>query len=154
MPVRSLFTFALLAIVGACSGGDNLTGVAMPANGILVSLTVPGQCIVGGCDPISADLNHLGLVTLTNTGSEKAYVPLCGPLPAIGTQQYINGTWVNVGPAVSCVFGPMSMVIAPHDSVRFNAFYGAGIWRLTVGAATDTTLFSEGLSISAPVTIK
>jgi len=154
MLARGIFTITMLALVGGCSGGDNLTGVATPANGLLLSLAVPGPCIVGGCDPVSADFNHLGLITLTNTGSERVFVPLCGPLPAIGTWQFLNEKWVNVGPAVSCVFGPSSMVIAPHDSVRFNAFYGVGIWRVSVGAATDTALVHEGLSISAPVAIR
>lgn len=153
---RIVSTFTLLALLAGCSSGDlsSLTGVATPANGLLVSVSVPGPCLVGGCDPANAESNHLGLITVKNTGSEKVFVPLCGPLPAMGTQQLIDGKWVNVGPAASCVFGPPSMVIAPHDSLRFNSFFAAGIWRLSVGAATDTTLVNEGLSTSAPILVK
>lgn len=153
MLARIASAFALFALIAGCSSGD-LTGVATPAHGLLVSLVVPGPCVVGGCDPVSAEFDHEGLITLTNTGNDKVFVPLCGPFPAIGTQQFVDEKWVNVGPAASCVFGPPSMAIAPHDSVRFNAVYAVGIWRVSVAAATDTTLGNEGLSISAPVNIK
>ena len=156
MIARIVCTFTVIALLAGCSSGDLaiLTEVATPANGLLVSVAVPGQCLVGGCDPVSGEANRLGLITLTNTGSEKVFVPLCGTLPAMGTQQLVDGKWVNVGPVASCVFGPPSMVIAPHDSLRFNSFYAAGIWRLSVGAATDTALVNEALSTSAPVIVK
>ena len=156
MPGRIVFSLTLLALLGGCSSSDlaGPTTVAVPANGLLVSVSVPGQCLVGGCDPVSTEINRLGLITLTNTGTEKVFVPLCGPLPAMGTQEFVGGVWVNVGPAASCVFGPPSMVIAPHDSLRFNSFFSVGIWRLSVGAATDTSLVNEGLSTSASVVVK
>lgn len=155
MRARISFTVSLIVLVGGCSGDlAGPTNVAMPSNGLLVSVAVPGQCLVGGCDPANAEQNHLGLITLTNTGSTNVFVPLCGPLPAMGTQQFVDGRWVNVGPVASCVFGPPSMVIAPHDSLRFNSFFAIGIWRLSVGAATDTALVHEGLSTSAPVVVK
>ena len=156
MTARGGYALILLALIAACSSGDlsNLTGVATPANGLLVSVAVPGPCLVGGCDPVSTELNHLGLITLTNTGSGKVFVPLCGTLPAMGTQQLVNGKWVNVGPAASCVAGPPSMVIAPHDSLRFNQFFAVGVWRMSVGAATDTALVNEALSTSASTVVK
>lgn len=156
MRARIVSTFALLGMIGGCSGGD-LTGpndVAMPAHGLLLSVAVPGRCLVGGCDPVNTQTNQLGLITLTNTGTQNVYVPLCGPLPAMTTQQFVYGEWVNVGPVASCVFGPPSMVIAPHDSVQFNQFFAIGIWRMNVGAATDTALVTEGLSISAPLVVR
>jgi hypothetical protein len=153
---RLVFSLTLFLLLAGCSGSD-LAGpnaIATPANGLLVTVSVPGPCLVGGCDPVDVQYNHLGLITLTNTGTEKVFVPLCGPLPAMGTQQFVNGQWVNVGPAVSCVAGPTSMAIAPSDSHRFNSFFAVGIWRLSVGAATDTALVSEGLSTSAAVVVK
>lgn len=155
MRARILCAVGVVIMLGGCSG--DLAGpndVAMPANGLLVSLAIPGRCLVGGCDPANSESNHLGLITLSNTGSEKVFVPLCGPLPAMDTQQFVKGKWVNVGPAVSCVAGPPSMVIAPHDSLRFNRFFAIGVWRLGVGASTDTTLVNEALSTSAAVVVK
>jgi hypothetical protein len=149
-----VFSASLIVALGACSGDLAGPTVATPANGLLVSVSVPGQCLVGGCDPANATFNHLGLITLTNTGSEAVFVPLCGPLPAMGTQQFVNDKWVNVGPVASCVAGPPSMAIAPHDSFRFNSFFAIGIWRMSVGAATDTALSNEGLTTSAPVAVK
>ena len=155
MRANLIFSLILLIVLGGCSSDmAGPTDVVMPANGLVVTLSVPGPCLVGGCDPIDAEFNHLGLITLTNSGTEKVFVPLCGTLPAMGTQQFVGGKWVNVGPAVSCVFGPPSMVIAPHDSLRFNSFFAIGTWRTSVGAATDTALVNEGLSTSAPVVVK
>ena len=153
MPSRLMFSLTLLVLLGGCNS-NGLTDVATPANGLLVSLAIPGECLVGGCDPVSTDANHLGLITLTNTGTEEVFVPLCGTLPAMGTQQFVGGRWINVGPVAVCVAGPPSMVIAPHDSLRFNRFFAVGIWRMSVGAATDTALVNEGLSTSAPVNVK
>ena len=155
MRAHIVCSVSLIVLLGGCNGdlaGPN--AAAMPANGLLVSLSVPGPCLVGGCDPVNLETNHLGLITLTNTGTEKVFVPLCGPLPAMGTQQFVGGTWINVGPVASCVVGPPSMVLAPHDSLRFNQFFAAGIWRSSVGAATDTALVNEGLSTSAAVVVK
>jgi len=151
-----IVTLVLLGSICGCSRGDMVgpTDVATPANGVLLSLSVPGRCLVGGCDPIDAQLNHLGLVTLTNTSSQKAFVPLCGAVPSLGRQQFVDGEWMNVGPAVACVPGPRSMAIAPHDSLQINSFFAVGIWRLSVGAAADTALVTEGLSTSAPVVVK
>jgi hypothetical protein len=132
----------------------NPTDVAAPANGVLLSVSIPGRCLVGGCDPVDEKFNHLALVTLTNTGVQKVFVPVCGTGPAIGTQQFVNGQWINVGPAISCAFGPRSASIAPHDSLQLNSFFAVGIWRLSVGAATDTTLAMESLSTSAPIVVK
>jgi hypothetical protein len=156
MTARIVCSLSMLALLGGCSGSDltGLADVATPANGLLVSVSVPGQCLVGGCDPVSMEFNHLGLITLKNTGSVKVFVPLCGTLPAMGTQQFVDGKWINVGPVASCVYGPPSMVIAPHDSLRFNSFFAVGIWRMSVGAATDTALVNEGLSTSAPALVK
>lgn len=154
--LRRLATFVLFSLISGCSsnGVDGPSDVATPANGVLLSLSVPGRCLVGGCDPVDAEFSHLGLITLTNTGAQSAYVPLCGTLPALGTQQFVNGEWINVGPAISCAFGPRSKVIAPHDSLQLNSFYAIGIWRVSVGVATDTALVTEALSTSAPITVK
>src|SRR5690242_17754124 len=105
MLARIALGSSLVVLLGGCGSGDlaSLTGVATPANGLLVSVAIPGPCLVGGCDPVSTEFNHLGLITLTNTGTQKVFVPLCGPLPAMDTQQFVDGKWVNVGPAVSCV---------------------------------------------------
>ena len=155
MRTRSVCAASLVVLFCGCGG--NLVGpndIAMPANGLLVSLAIPGPCLVGGCDPANSESTHLGLITLTNTGSEKVFVPLCGPLPAMGTQQFVDGKWVNVGPAVLCAAGPPSMAIAPHDSLRFNQFFAIGVWRLGLGAATDTALVDEALSQSAAVVVR
>ncbi len=156
MVARTLSLFVLLGLISACTNNDiaGPTDTATPANGLVLTLAVPGRCVVGGCDPVSGAVDHLGLITLTNTGTAKVFLPLCGTLPAFGTQQFVDGKWVNVGPAVACAFGPRSTVIAPHDSLQFNSFFAIGIWRMVVGAATDTALVNEGLATSAPVVVK
>src|SRR5579872_2797112 len=146
---RVFIALALVAFIGACGDVTGPDQAAMPAHGLLISVAVPGHCLFI-CDPISQDLNHLGLVTLTNTATTKVFFQLCGGAPAIGEQQFVNGQWINVGPAFACATGPISRVVQPHDSVQFNMWFGAGTWRLTLGAAADTALATVALSVSAP----
>lgn len=153
MKSRVVLGVALLASAAGCGDMVGPSNVAVPAHALLVSIAVPGRCIVGGCDPISTELNRLGLVTLANTGSAKVFIRLCGGAPAIGEQQFVNGQWINVGPAITCAVGPTSKAIAPNDSVQINMWFGVGTWRLNLGVAADTALATEALSVSAPVLV-
>lgn len=154
MMSRLVLSLAFLTVVGACSTDMTAPGGAMPANGLLVSLAVPGRCLVGGCDPFSVQLNRLGLVTLTNTGNAKVFLPLCGSAPEIGQQQFVNGQWVSMAIGYACVAGPVSKVILPHDSLQLNMWFGTGTWRAVIGAAADTLLTTQALSASAPVILQ
>lgn len=151
---RLVLSLAFLSVVGGCSSDMTAPGGAMPANGLLVSLAVPGRCLVGGCDPFSAQLNRLGLVTLTNTENAKVFLPLCGSAPVIGEQQFVNGQWVGMPINYACVAGPISKVILPHDSLQLNMWFGTGTWRAVIGAAADTMLRTQELSTSAPVILQ
>jgi hypothetical protein len=153
MMSRLFIGLALIVAVVACGDVTAPSESATTAHGLLVSIAVPGRCIFT-CDPISPQLNHLGLVTLTNTATTKVFFRECGGAPAIGEQQFVNGQWINVGPAVTCAVGPLSAVIQPHDSVQFNMWFGAGTWRLTLGAAADSALATEALSTSAPIALQ
>ena len=76
---------------------------ANPVHEVLISVAVPGRCLVGGCDPPSADRTNLGLVRVLNAGSSTAYLEACGQQAAIVEQQFLNGAWAFVGPAIACV---------------------------------------------------
>lgn len=152
--LRVMVAICLASLAVSCGGEMTTPQLATPAHGLLVTVAVPGKCLVGGCDPANSEQDRLGLVTLTNTGSAFVFVPICGTLPAIQEQQFVNGQWVNVGPAVSCAFGPLSRSIAPRDSLQMNVFFGAGTWRMTVGAAVDSLLATEMVSASAAVDVK
>ena len=154
MMSRLVLSVAFLSVVAGCSSDMTAPGGATPAHGLLVSLAVPGRCLVGGCDPFSAQLNRLGLVTLTNTGNAKVFLPLCGSAPELREQQFVNGQWVGMVIDYACVAGPVSKVILPHDSLQLNMWFGTGTWRAVIGAAADTMLTTQALSASAPVVLQ
>lgn len=143
---------AVLAVAGlVCSCGGDIAGPngAMPAHGVLVASTVPGTCLVGGCDPANGEATTLGLVRIVNTGAAQAFVEACSSLPAVNEQVLVNGQWQAAGPPAECPVGPRSIAIAAGDSIRFNRFLAPGTRRLVLGVGTDANLASEALSISA-----
>jgi hypothetical protein len=145
---------AAAALAGACAG--DMTGPnapAIPAHGLLASLLVPGPCLGDQCGPLTP-LQHEGVVTLTNTGNTDVFVRLCGSLPAVEEQEFVDGQWVADGNAVTCVNGPVSALVAARDSLQFNRVFDAGTRRLIVSAATDTALETEAASTSAAVVIR
>jgi hypothetical protein len=152
--------FSKHAIVGfaavtmaACSN-DVAPLTATSVDGVVISVTVPGPCLVGGCDPASSDATTLGLVRVVNTGSAVAYLALCGPRPAFAEQQLVGDTWTNVGPAISCVSGPASGPLAPGDSIRTNEFFAAGRRRLVLTVASVASMVDGAVATSAAFDVR
>jgi hypothetical protein len=98
-----------------------------------MTVEIPGRCIVGGCDPVSGDRTTLALVRVVNQGPDTSYVGMCGPTPSFGEQRLIDGKWEFTGPAVACVDGPLTMPLAPGDSLLANWFPPKGTSRITLG---------------------
>src|SRR3954466_15233563 len=97
-PIRIV---AVLVALAACSGDIAGPVAAHPAHSVVVTVTAPGPCLVGGCDPFSVDATTLALIRIVNTGSSIAYLATCGTSVAIAEEQFVNGKWVWVGPAVA-----------------------------------------------------
>jgi hypothetical protein len=146
--INSVFG-GLLAL--ALIGCDNNVGPvpADPVHGVLITITAPGRCLAGGCDPASSDATTLGLVRILNTGTSPAYLATCGPHPALGEQQFIDGEWKNVGPAITCTFPAVSGTLAAGDSIQLNWFFGRGRHRLVLTVAGVPTMADETLDTSA-----
>lgn len=153
MRIPTAAAVTAIAIVAGCSDAV-APGVAMPAYGLSILVAVPGRCLVGGCDPVSSDVNRLGLVTMTNATAETVFVQLCGGSPAIDEEELTGGQWINVGPAYSCANGPRSIAIAPRDSLQTNRFFAPGTRRLRAGVALDSALTTEASSTSASFIVK
>ncbi len=116
---------------------------------MLITVVIPGNCIVGGCDPPSADRTHLALVSVLNTGSVTAYLQACGDYAAMEEQQFVNGQWAFVGPAITCPVTPGPIVLAPGDSIQVNWFFATGRRRIVLGVASMLDLSDEALDSSA-----
>jgi hypothetical protein len=153
MKRRALVWIGVFASVLGCAHDPVAPDVATPADGVLISVQVPGRCLVGGCDPVESGTT-LALTTLSNMSDAAVFLPLCGTTPAITVEQFIGGKWQFIGPAVACPFGPRSQALAPHDSIQLNAYYQPGIFRLDVGVALDAQLSAEAASTSAPFTVR
>jgi len=143
-----------ILIAAALVACTDSTSPAIVSHGVVITVAVPGRCLVGGCDPVSADFSHLGLVTIRNTARTTAYLRQCGPGPALSEQQFVNGQWVNVGPAISCTSAPGPLTLAPGDSLQSNWMFGTGEWRMVLGVATQASMSDEALDASASITIK
>jgi hypothetical protein len=126
---------------------------ANPVHEVLISVAVPGRCLVGGCDPPSADRTNLGLVRVLNAGSSTAYLEACGQQAAIVEQQFLNGAWAFVGPAIACPNTPGPIALAPGDSIQANWFFASGLRRIVLGVAATLNMSDEALDTSAAVAI-
>lgn len=154
MKSRALVSASLLGLLLGCGSGPAAPDVAVPADGLLISVTAPGPCLIGGCDRVNLDATTLALVTLSNTSGTTVFLAMCGTAPAIAAQQLIDGKWQFIGGAIACPFGPSSKPLAPNDSIQLNAFYGSGTFRLDLAVAADEQLSTEAESISAPFTVR
>ena len=149
MHVRLSTKVAAFAALVGCSSDITAPTAAEPADGLLVTVAVPGQCVVGGCDPVSATVHTLGLITLANTSDATVFVAACGSVPALEEQQLVNGQWMSIGPAVTCLNGPPSMAIAGHANLLTNAFFAAGARRMAITVSTNQALSGSAASASA-----
>ena len=149
---NTIRTIALLLALAACTN-DMAPTSANPVHSVLITVDTHGRCLVGGCDPPGANLS-LTLVRILNTGTAPAFLSACGTFPALGEQQLVNGVWVNVGPALACVFTPGPIALAAGDSVQVNWWFASGTRRLVLGVAGKSDLSDEDLDTSASFTIK
>jgi hypothetical protein len=149
--MKSYMIFAA-AMLAACT--DAATSPPIVSHGVMITIAVPGRCLVGACDQVSADFSHLGLVTIRNAGATTAYLHRCGPGPALAEQQFVKGQWVMFGPAISCPVTPGPLTLAPGDSLQSNWFFWAGEWRMTLGVASQASMSDETLDASASIGIK
>jgi hypothetical protein len=148
------FAIALVLGVVACGGGDAALSGPLPVRDVVMSVDVPGRCLAGGCDPISADRATLALVRVVNRGSDTSFIAMCGPSPAFDEQQLIDGQWQFTGPAVACVNGPPTMPLAPGDSVLANWYPPKGTSRMTVGVGPTASVFTLELDVSNAVRLR
>lgn len=139
------------ALLAAAACGNDLTGPspAVVAYGVTISVDLNGGCIVGGCDPTGDARTHLALVTVTNTGTTTAYLSACGNSAAIDEQQFVDGQWTYVGPAIACPVTPGPIPLAAGASLRSNWWFATGRRRLVVGVAGDAPLTNVTLDASA-----
>jgi hypothetical protein len=144
---HSVAGVAALSMAACSNDVEPLTATSV--HGVVITVAVPGRCLVGGCDPASSEATILGLVRVVNTGPAATYLALCGPHPAFGEQQLVGGKWSNIGPAISCVFGPASGPLAPGDSIRINEFFAAGRRRLVLTVASVPSMADAALATSA-----
>jgi hypothetical protein len=146
----------LAIVLAACADaatGPSAPTAANPAHGVLITITAPGPCLAGGCDPPFGSAT-LALVRLQNTSTSVAYLQACGVYPAIGDQQLVNGKWVNMGPAYTCAFPSQSIPLAPGDSLRLNWYFATGQHRLVLAVASNSTFTDEAIGTSAAVVIR
>ena len=149
---RRYLGILVIAALAACSEISAPTP-AVPVHDVLITATVPGRCIVGGCDPITT-ATTLGLIQILNTGTATAFLQACGTYVALSEQQLVNGHWVNVGPAVTCPFTPGPIALAAGDSIQLNSWFAAGTRRVSVGVASRSDMGDEALDSSASFDIK
>ena len=152
MPLPNSARLILAIVLAACADAATAPTAANPVHGVLITITAPGPCLTGGCDPPFGSAT-LALVRLQNTGASVAYLQACGNYPAIGDQQLVKGQWANMGPAYTCAFPSRPIPLAPGDSLRLNWYFAAGQHRLVLGVASDPTFTDEGLDTSAAVFI-
>lgn len=143
--------FALVAALAgaACSSGTAVTGPVV-VDDVVITATVPGLCSNGlACDPVSTAYPTLGLITARNNGTAPAYLRTCGQDVAWTQQQLVHGHWQTLGPAYLCAQGPVSVALAPGDSIQTNSWFGPGTWRMALGVAPAADLTGESLDASA-----
>ena len=143
-----------LLLAAACAQDVTAPGGAITVHGVLITVAMPGRCLVGGCDPPGAGRTNLGLVTVLNTGTSTAYLEACGLQAAMEEQQFVNGQWVFAdNPAISCPNTPGPITLAAGDSIQANWFFAAGLRRIVLGDAGAVNLSDESLGASAPIAV-
>lgn len=138
---------AALAALCGCSGGITEPTAAAPADGLLVTVEVGGECVFT-CDPPSGGVTR-ALVTLENSSDSTVFVAACQNFPLLTEEQLVRGKWTTVGPAVTCVQGPPSFAVAAHASFRMNSFFAGGTRRLVARVSTSQSLTESRSSASA-----
>jgi hypothetical protein len=143
----------LTALAAACSSGIVEPG-GTTGHDVSIAVDVPGVCIVGGCDPVSAEVHTLALIRIQNLGATTAFLRACGTQPALEEQQFVGGSWVSVGPAISCPLPSTPIPLAAGDSLRLNAFYAKGTRRVVMSVGGNASLSDEVLATSGAFVIR
>ena len=141
----------LILVVTACGGAD-LAG-PMPFRDVVLIVDVPGPCLAT-CDPGAPDRTTLALIRVLNRGSDTSYIGMCGPRPAFAEQQLIGGQWQFTGPVDACVSGPLTMALAPGDSVLANWFPPKGTSRMILGVGPTAAVQDLELDASNAVRLR
>jgi hypothetical protein len=143
--------FLLVVVLAAAACGKDVTGPnAVIFDNVVITAAVPGHCRAGlSCDPIGPPYTTLGLITVHNNGTAAAYLHACGSAVALTEQQLVDGQWQNVGPAITCAQGPVSIALAAGDSIQTNWWFAPGTRRLALGVAPAADLSGEALDASA-----
>ena len=144
--MRFVISVALLLV--ACGGDPTAPLNAHPAHGVAITVTSPGACLVGGCDPPGGGMT-LSLVSFVNSGNVPAYLRACGTQLAASEQEVQHGEWVNVGPAYSCAVTPGPITLAAGDSVRVNWWFLPGTRRILLGVSSTADQADEAQAMSA-----
>ncbi len=145
---RRILLVAVLAVAACKNDVAGLTAVIV--DDVVISPTVPGNCRDGlACDPIGPPYTTLGLITVHNNGTATAYLHACGSDVAMSEQQLVDGQWQNVGPAILCAQGPVSISLVAGDSIQTNWWFAPGTRRLVLGVAPAADLSGEALDASA-----
>lgn len=152
MPLPNSAKLILAILLAACADAATAPMAANPVHGVLITITAPGSCLTGGCDPPFGSAT-LALVRLQNTSTSVAYMPACGIYPAIGEEQLVKGKWANVGPAYTCAFPSRPIALASGDSLRLNWYFAPGQYRLVLAVASNSTFTDESIGTSAAVSI-
>jgi hypothetical protein len=149
--VRDSRPFLLAAVFAVAACNKDVTGLkAVVVDQVVITATVPGNCRNGlACDPIGPPYTTLGLITVNNNGTGTAYLQACGSEVAMTEQQLVGLEWQNVGPAITCAQGPVSIALAAGDSIQTNWWFAPGTRRLVLGVAPAADLTGEALAASA-----
>jgi hypothetical protein len=143
--------FLLAAVFAAAACGKDIAGLkGIVVDQVVIDAAVPGNCRNGlACDPIGPPYTTLGLITVHNNGTAAAYLHACGSEIAMTEQQLVGIEWQNVGPAITCAQGPVSIALAAGDSIQTNWWFAPGTRRLVLGVAPAADLTGEALAASA-----
>lgn len=153
--MRTLGVLLLSAALVACND-TTAPMAAQPADDVLMTVEVPGRCLVGGCDPVGPDRTTLALVTITNTGASTAYLRTCGGVADLMEQQLQGGKWVASSTLVpQCALPPTpSIALAAGQSVQVNWFFEFVTSRLLLDVGTTADLSDAQTDASAAVVLR
>lgn len=138
-------------LISACA--RDVTAPADPgALHVLLTVTIPGHCLVGGCDPPGGGRTSLALVRALNTGTTTVSLQTCGDYVQFREEQFVEGQWQWVGPAITCPINHGPITLAPGDSLQVNWWFASGTRRMVLAGST-TDFRDSSVSTSASFVI-
>lgn len=146
------FVICVALVLAACAGDATAPLDGHTAHGVAITVTAPGACLVGGCDPPGPGLT-LSLVSIVNSGSVPAYLHACGTQLAASDQKVEGDAWVDVDDAVECGVTPGPIALAAGDSLRMNWWFSPGTHRVLLGVSSTESEVDEAQAMSAGFTL-